>query len=78
MGVAGEREAMSGFCKHCRQDESEHHDFEAIKTPEGCVCDPWTWEPSPVLPICAKYKGNGHQNCEECEHDMDCHGGGKP
>jgi hypothetical protein len=60
-------------CKFCRQGEDEHHEFESIPIPEGCLCDPWEWEPNPIGPICAQHKGPSNQNCSECEHNSDCH-----
>ena len=60
-------------CRYCGQRKEEHHDFDPHNSVEGYVCDSGTWWPNPVGPICAEYKGDGKQNCAECEHDQSCH-----
>lgn len=64
---------MKRICKICGQAEDEHHEPEWLEPPDGCVCDPLTWDVSPLPPICEKYKGDGEQNCERCEHEKGCH-----
>ena len=59
-------------CKKCGKPQSEHCVFEAKSMPEGCVCGVRTWGDT-VKPICAKYAGDGNENCYQCEHDKACH-----
>ena len=66
------------LCKHCGLAEGAHHEYEALM-PEGCQCDPGTWEGSLGVPICAELtwpKDDSHPPgyCMTCEHDMACHG----
>lgn len=61
-------------CRICKRPAGEHHEFESFEAPKCCVCDSITWEPNEPGPICAKYEGDGRQNCAECEHDQACHG----
>ena len=61
-------------CSICGRPESEHHEFKAGKKPNTCVCDPGTWlDPANIPAVCKKYKGDGEENCETCEHDKKCH-----
>jgi hypothetical protein len=43
----------------------------------GCVCDLGEWgvEPEAIPAPCSEHVGNHDQNCENCEHDFECHGG---
>ena len=57
-------------CKHCGEDESEHHEFEPIVQPNGCVCDVKEWRFPPE--VCDSYVDDrGH--CFRCAHDKECH-----
>ena len=66
-------------CKHCGKPEAEHHAFEALTAPEGCVCAIGTWH-EPPGPVCeafqlgpAAYCRPGY--CWNCAHDKACHAG---
>ena len=65
---------MKRYCKICGELENDHHTPDWIEVPDGCVCDPMTWEDNIPAP-CEKYAGNGVQNCLKCEHDKACHKG---
>lgn len=61
-------------CVHCGLQENEHHRFEAIAVPAGCVCDSGTWgNPLKIPPACSKYTGDGDCYCDVCEHNKECH-----
>ena len=65
---------MTKYCKHCGLSEHEHHEFEAsIVVPDGCICDPGTWDGYKPTGICPAYKGDGNVYCITCEHDKACH-----
>ena len=64
------------ICRNCLRAEEEHCFFQPIEIPNGCVCDPRTWLPNDIGPICRKYKGNGTESCSDCEHDKECHSTG--
>jgi len=62
------------ICRICGRPEEDHHVFDGGPLfPEGCVCDPYTWNNEEISPICEKYVGNGLTYCERCEHDLGCH-----
>ena len=64
------------ICKICGEKEDEHHEPDWLEIPKGCVCDIWTWDYKNKVklpPACPKYKGDGKQNCQNCEHDEGCH-----
>jgi len=67
-------------CVHCGLTAEDHHDFEAIQRPAGCVCDDTDSWLGPVPPICAALKPDGDSRCLTCEHDVACHAarGAKP
>ncbi len=60
------------ICKHCGRPESDHCVFELLEIPDGCVCDPNTWD-GEIAPICGEYQGDGINYCDKCEHDKACH-----
>jgi len=63
-------------CRHCGCPESEHHAFEVLTAPAGCVCDLGTWAPLLPGPICDGFVGeNDGAYCGECLHDKACHAG---
>jgi hypothetical protein len=64
---------MKRVCRFCGEPEDEHHEPEWIEVPDGCVCNPLTWDKDVIPPSCAEYVGNGRTNCERCEHDKECH-----
>lgn len=59
-------------CIHCGRPESDHCYFVSAKVPAGCKCDYRSWDETPG-PICASYVGDGTTNCENCEHNKECH-----
>lgn len=59
------------ICPHCGHEEEI-----GPLVPPGCQCDPGTWWPNPIGPVCDSHKGDSSMQCEECEHDFACHGGG--
>lgn len=64
------------ICKICGENEKDHHEPDWLEVPEECVCDWRTWNYDNVTKlslVCTKYKGDGKENCQECEHDKDCH-----
>ena len=62
------------ICIHCGLPESEHHEFEPVLKPAGCVCDHREWgNPSAIPPVCKEHRGDPSKNCKECEHDKECH-----
>jgi hypothetical protein len=78
---------MSGLCRHCRMGESDHHAFEAIRPPPGCVCDPASWDYllTTIPASCAAYVApprNGSPGredyCATCEHERRCHAKAQP
>jgi hypothetical protein len=65
-------------CRHCGLEEREHHRFEPMTGPEGCVCfddGSWGYDPIAITPICAQYESSRgtYGNCVTCEHDKACH-----
>ena len=64
---------MKRVCRICGVAEDEHHAPEWIEVPDGCVCDPLTWDNNVIPPPCNEYNGNGTTYCETCEHDRECH-----
>ena len=46
-----------------------------VKLPEGCVCDPDSWEGiSNVYPICDHFVALvGQSCCDVCNHEPQCH-----
>lgn len=66
---------MTDLCKHCGKPESEHHAFEAVERPVGCVCDPALWRTElPIPPVCGEYVSfDDDDACRHCEHDRACH-----
>jgi hypothetical protein len=63
------------LCRICGKSEDDHHAFDPVELPPGCVCDPGTWGESwkKLPPVCDKYDGDGVENCKKCEHDKECH-----
>ena len=74
--LANERFTMKRWCKICEKFEEDIHEHVWLSVPDSCVCYPRTWV-TPTLDaipaICDKYVGNGLEECEECEHDPECH-----
>ena len=69
---------MTIVCRICGLPEDEHCIFEPMTMPDGCVCDPGSWDTETVTPICKKYKrpaDDAYENayCLNCEHDKRCH-----
>ena len=63
-------------CAACGLSRAEHHDFDAVKVPDGCVCDPFEWRTaSEVPPVCVAFvESEGDETvCGTCEHDRECH-----
>ena len=63
-------------CAACGLSRAEHHDFDAVKVPDGCVCDPFEWRTaSEVPPVCLAFRPAPYSAgvCESCEHDRGCH-----
>ena len=57
-------------------DELERHrvaNDPGVKMPDGCVCDPETWESYEMTPICDSYDGSPGEYCWRCEHEKACH-----
>lgn len=71
------KEPNEQICSQCGGPESEHHDFQPISIPEGCICDVVSWGDK-ISPICDAYRGNGTTYCENCEHDALCHKSDSP
>lgn len=65
------------LCAICRRPESAHHTFIARAIPSGCVCNPRTWTPDMIRPVCEQYQGIDGAYCSVCEHDQACHRGPK-
>lgn len=71
------------YCLHCFLPEEECCVHQFVEFPDKCVCDKGEWlsfkdEPFEVTPICQKYDGiklkSGEwSNCQNCEHDKECH-----
>lgn len=66
------------FCKVCAEcgiNECVHHAFVPLNRPnDRCVCDAKEWrDPLKIPPVCDKYEGDGTTNCNNCEHDKECH-----
>lgn len=62
------------MCVHCGQGAAEHHGFEPVVTPKGCVCDPKWWrDPVHIPGICATFVGPPDDWCETCQHGPECH-----
>lgn len=63
------------LCKICGKPESDHHDFEGIHQPKGCVCDVKTYDGLPIPSICSEYvkHDDDDDRCKVCEHDFECH-----
>lgn len=59
-------------CRHCDRPRDEHHEFDP-KMPDGCVCDPGTWQPHVPGPACEAHQGDPLEYCERCEHEHACH-----
>lgn len=59
-------------CAICGKAESEHHDFVSRIMPEGCKCDPGTWDDD-VRKICYDHLGGESEYCARCGHDKACH-----
>ena len=62
-------------CRICDQYESEHHAFEAIAIPDGCICDPGEWDVllREIPAVCDHYECDGKSYCLRCEHIKACH-----
>ena len=63
---------MQMICPHCRQV------VDALVTkrvmPPGCQCDDRCWRDGvPITPICNSFKGDPNENCDACEHPIECH-----
>jgi len=66
------------ICKICGLPEGEHHVFDPIVVPDGCVCDIRCWgSVNHIQPICNHYEPDPDPNfqdvCKNCEHDKACH-----
>ncbi len=64
-------------CRHCGMTLAEHHEFDPIELPKGCVCygREWGCWPDPPPPPCSSYEANPKRNyCASCDHDRECHG----
>lgn len=65
------------ICRHCGQEEHEHHAFEPIKIPEGCKCDWDDWgDPINIPPVCDEWTEGPYSDpslCGNCEHPRECH-----
>lgn len=65
---------MKLICKICGNTFEEHHKPYYIKVPDSCVCDFRTWDLDTIKKIkepCDKFEGK--YNCDNCEHDKECH-----
>ncbi len=61
-------------CKHCGESGEEHHVFEPLTRPVGCVCDPTGWrDPENIQPACAAFVASKYGDCSACNHDVPCH-----
>lgn len=55
---------------HCGTCTCKH----SAQRPPGCVCNAGEWgDPTHLPPICDEHKGDRDENCDECEHDFECH-----
>ena len=64
------------ICRHCRGYEEDHHAFEPIRIPAGCVCDWRDWgDPTNIPAICKRFVKDEADSsfCENCEHERECH-----
>lgn len=62
------------ICQRCNRPEDEHcPGFDPYIVPDGCQCDPRDWGDNKIKPICARFVGSPDENCEDCEHHIECH-----
>ncbi len=61
---------MAEVCKHCGRHEEEHCVYEPKPVPDGCRCDPMTWDE--IEPICDSFEGR-RRECTRCSHERECH-----
>jgi len=74
-----ERSKPTGYCKICGQPEDEHHKFEPLVRPEGCICNPYYWiikcqnqcRPLEIPPVCNE--SPSFPVCKVCGHSPACH-----
>lgn len=67
------KETSCRQCHICMEWECSHHEFEPIERPESCVCNPHGWGSAVIPEVCDEHKGDLTKNCEQCEHDSECH-----
>jgi hypothetical protein len=64
-------------CRVCGDDESDHHEFDPVVLPKGCVCDWQDWGVTPqfIPDVCDAFEKNGDPSplCSTCEHEPGCH-----
>ncbi len=61
------------ICAKCGLTKEEHHDFQPIEVPDGCVCNIKEWgNPRKIPPICSNYVDDNGL-CKNCEHEEKCH-----
>jgi len=68
-------------CRHCHlyEEEHEHHEYEPIEIPEGCVCSE-EWDGQDVPAVCGSFIKGGKWVvwCRDCAHDAACHRAPEP
>ena len=68
---------MTAIFAICGKPESDHHSFQAVEHPPGCVCDPKEWGDSTIPPVCKHFVMSSNLMyplyCDRCEHLKECH-----
>lgn len=61
-------------CPHCKK-EVEALIEVTVKLPAGCTCNPNEWLVDLIPPVCRSFKPilDIPDQCDNCEHNLECH-----